>query len=68
MNCSISDQEGYLLRVRTGDTQAYEFIWKRRGQKDVRLKPVRDGNDVLLEVPALEGWDFGWIAVQPSGK
>ena len=68
MNCSISDQEGYLLRVRTGDSRACEFIWKRRGQKDVRIKPLRDGNDVLLEVPVLEGWDFGWIALRPLKK
>lgn len=71
MNCSISDQDGYLLRVRTGDpdnARAYEFIWKKRGQKDVRLEPRYDGGDVLLDIPMLEGWDFGWIAVQPSRK
>ena len=66
LNCSISDQESYTLRLRAGDSEgapAPKFVWKRQGQKDVVLKPERDGDDYVLAVPGLPGWEFGWIAV-----
>lgn len=66
LNCSISDQESYKLRLRAGEnvgSPAPRFVWKRQGQKDVILKPERDGNDYVLTVPGLLGWEFGWIAV-----
>ena len=66
LNCCISDQPSYTLRVRTGDDDVanIRFVWKRQGQKDVRLKPREEGNDIILTVPELDGWEFGWIAVE----
>lgn len=66
LNCSISDQD-YTLRLRTGDPDRSplpEFVWKKQGESDVTLKPVRNGKDVILTIPTLEGWSFGWIAVK----
>jgi len=66
LNCSISDQESYTLRLRVGDLGGIEvprFVWKRQGHGDVVLRPERDGNDFILTVPGLPGWEFGWIAV-----
>ena len=71
LNCSISDRENYIIRLRTGDPEGSPlpgFVWKRQGERDVILKPVRDGSDVLVTVPSLEDWTFGWIAVERKGK
>lgn len=70
LNCCISEQESYTLRLRLGkdvkDAEALKksFVWKKNGCKDVRLKPRYEGRDVVLEVPNLEGWNFGWIAIK----
>ncbi len=64
LNCSISKQDSYTLRLRTGNPSLKSFTWKKNGCKDVKLKPVPDGDDVILTVPMLEGWNFGWIAVE----
>ena len=67
MNCSISDQDSYTIRLRPGGPEGSRlprFVWKRQGCRDEVLKPVTDGDDVLLTAPGLGGWDFGWIAVE----
>jgi len=66
LNCSISPEERYTLRLRLGaeDDVLPKFVWKKQGCRDVTLRPVRDGKDILLEVPVLEGWNFGWVAVE----
>ena len=70
LNCSISEQEGYTLRLRLdknvkeAKTLNKTFVWKKNGCKDVRLKPKYEGRDVVLNVPNLEGWNFGWIAIK----
>ncbi len=66
LNCSISEQESYTLRLRLGrdvNIGKKKFVWKKNGCKDVKLKPKYEGDDVILTVPELEGWNFGWIAV-----
>jgi len=66
LNCSIAPEESYTLRLRLGPREekgAPKFVWKKQGCRDKVLKAVRDGDDYLLTVPALEGWNFGWIAV-----
>ena len=66
LNCSISPEERYTLRLRLGaeEDTLPKFVWKKQGCRDVTLRPVRDGKDILLEVPVLEGWNFGWVAVE----
>ena len=64
LNSSITPEDSYTLRLRPGRQNAKRFIWKKNGEKDKRLKPQYVGNDVLLTVPALEGWNFGWIAIE----
>lgn len=66
LNCSISDQASYTLRLRTGAPEGSpmpSFVWKTLRYRDIRLKPERDGQDVILTVPSLGGWSFGWLAV-----
>lgn len=67
LNCCISDQENYILRLRTGDPKGSpipDFVWKRQGMKDIVLKPVREGEDIIVNIPLLEDWSFGWIALE----
>ncbi|MBR5175873.1 MAG: hypothetical protein IKW89_08075 [Bacteroidales bacterium] len=66
LNCSISDQDSYTMRLRACDPhgcKAPRFVWKRHDRRDIVLKPQRDGDDYILTIPGLPGWDFGWIAV-----
>lgn len=64
LNCSISEQESYTVRLRTGGKRP-TFIWKKNGQKDVRLKASYTAEgDAIVQVPNLEGWNFGWIQVK----
>ena len=65
LNCTISEEESYSLRLRLGEQQqSKKYIWKKNGEKDRLLKARQEGQDVLLEVPNLEGWNFGWIAIE----
>lgn len=67
LNCSISPEESYTLRLRTGlheGDPAPKFVWKKQGCRDQVLHAEKDGEDFLLTVPVLEGWNFGWIAVE----
>ena len=65
LNCSISQEDSYTLRIRTGASgKAPRFVWKKLGCRDRVLRAERDGEDFILEVPALEGWNFGWIAIK----
>lgn len=64
LNCTISEEECYTLRLRLGPSQQpRRFVWKKNGVRDQVLSARREGSDVIVEVPALEGWNFGWIAV-----
>lgn len=65
LNCTISEEERYTLRLRMGPSQQHcRFVWKKNGVHDKVLHPRYENGDVILEVPMLEGWNFGWIAVE----
>jgi len=67
LNCSISEVDSFTLRLRPGTSENNrkpKFVWKKQGCRDKVLKAERDGSDYILEVPSLEGWNFGWIAVK----
>ncbi len=66
LNCTISEQESYTLRLRVGKDNDREprFVWKHNGHKDRRLKAERIGKDYIVSTPSLEGWNFAWIAVE----
>lgn len=66
LNCSLSREESYTLRLRTGlgDGRNPRLVWKEQGRRDRMVKAVRDGNDLLVTVPGLDGWHFGWLAVE----
>ena len=64
MNCSISEQESYTVRMRGVKQASPRFVWKHNGFKDKVLKAVKDGNDWIVTTPSLEGWNFAWIAVE----
>ena len=67
LNCSISPEASYTLRLRVGpraEARAPKFVWKKQGCRDQVLHAAREGDDYLLTVPVLEGWNFGWIAIE----
>ncbi|MDO4949949.1 MAG: hypothetical protein Q4E55_07285 [Bacteroidales bacterium] len=65
LNCTISEEENYVVRLRLGKGQELKRLtWHRNGQETIVLQPQRDGNDVLATIPQLDGWDFGWIKVE----
>ena len=65
LNCTISEEDSYTLRLRLGEHQhPGKFVWKKNGEKDRVLKARQEGREVVIEVPALEGWNFGWIAIK----
>lgn len=65
LNCSISEQPETQLRLRGCDPDKKQsFVWKRAGRKDLKLRPEYDGGDVLIQIPPLEGWNIGWLAVK----
>ena len=62
---AVSEEDSYTLRLRLGPNQhPKRYVWKKNGVKDLRLRSQQDGSDVLLQVPLLEGWNFGWIAIE----
>lgn len=66
LNCSLSREDNYTLRLRTGSAGdgIPDLVWKEQGVRDRKVKAVRDGNDLLVTVPGLDGWHFGWLAVE----
>ncbi len=65
LNCSISEQSETQLRLRgCGADKKKSYVWKKAGQPDTILRPQYDGTDVLVRIPALEGWNIGWLAVE----
>lgn len=63
LNCSISEQEPVVVRLR-GCSDKKLFLWKQAKKPDIILKSKREGTDMLLTVPAMDGWNIGWIAVK----
>lgn len=64
LNCSISEQPETQLRLRGCDSNKNQkFVWKKAGQPDVILHPQYDGNDAIIQIPQLEGWNIGWLAI-----
>ena len=64
LNCSISEQPETQLRLRGCDSKKNQkFVWKKAGQPDVSLHPHYDGNDAIIQIPQLEGWNIGWLAI-----
>jgi len=62
VNSCISDQENIVIRLRHCPADA-KFIWKSAGNKDLKLKAVKDGEDFLVTIPFAKAWDAAWIAV-----
>ena len=61
LNSSISRYTGIKLRLR-GCASKSRYIWKRPGHKNIRLKAVADGSDVIVTLPAMDGWKTGYIS------
>lgn len=64
INCSISDQEPTTLRMRGCPQGNFKCVWKQALKHDVKLKTERQGNDVVVTVPAIDGWETGWLAIE----
>lgn len=63
LNCSIADWDPVEIRLR-GCYDKSSFVWKEPLKKDVTLKAMKDGSDVILSVPGIAGWHIGWIAIR----
>ena len=65
LNCCISKQDSIRLRLRGCPPEAKRtFVWKKAGQPDEILRPRYEGTDAVVRIPALEGWNVGWLAVE----
>lgn len=62
LNVTITPEEHYTLRLRT-EGRNVSLKWRKNGEKPVKLKGRQDGKDLIVEVPMLEGWNFGWIEI-----
>lgn len=62
LNATISEIPGATLRLRSCPSGS-RFVWKSGGNRDVRLKAVKDGDDYIVTIPAVKAWDAGWIKV-----
>jgi len=64
LNCSISEQPETRLRLRgCGADKKQTFVWKKAGKPDVTLHPQYEGEDAIIAIPTLEGWNIGWLAI-----
>lgn len=65
LNCSISEQGPIRLRLRgCGPETSPIFVWRKAGEKDTVLRPRYEGTDTIVQIPPLEGWNVGWLAVE----
>jgi hypothetical protein len=63
LNARIDRQEPLRLRLRNVAADAATAVWRemRGGRKDVAVS--RDGKDVIVEIPSLSAWNWGWLAL-----
>ena len=66
LNCAISNLNDVTLRLRPGDTDRHSYVWRVNGKRDVRLRPHYENDDVILTIPELPAWQFGYVAVKYS--
>lgn len=67
LSCSLAEEEHLKLRIRPfgtyDDRLPKKYVWKRPGKRDIWLKAKFEGTDVILDIPSLGGWEFGWIKI-----
>ncbi len=62
LNCTISECENIKLRLR-GCPTGKKCVWRKANEKDKTLKQTRNGSDIIVTVPQIEGWNIGYIAI-----
>lgn len=63
LNTTISEQTDITLRLR-GCSDATRFVWHNVGERGCKLSYERDGDDMLVTIPSLQGWFMGWLSVE----
>lgn len=63
LNVSISNQKETTIRLRGCPESNSKVIWKTFGQKDRVLESHYDGQDVVVKLPLLRGWETGWLCI-----
>lgn len=65
LNCSISETGfGPAPPARMSAGGKTHFRLEKAGQPDEILRPRYEGTDAVVRIPALEGWNVGWLAVE----
>ncbi len=65
LNCTISEQEDVKLRLRGCPNGAQtKATWKIADQQDVLLETEWKDGELIVELPAIQGWHIGWIAIE----
>ena len=67
VNASIGELRRIRFRMRGVPTDFEAAIWSALDENDVRLPIVRDGNDAIVEVPSVGGWNGGYLIFE-GGK
>ena len=67
VNASIGELRRVRFRMRGVPTAFGAAIWSALDENDVRLPVVRDGNDAIVEIPSVGGWNGGYLLFE-EGK
>ena len=64
LNCSISEQMTPTTMRLRGCRKGARLEWHQQGEKLKRLKYKVEGDDLIVEIPPLNGWHLGWLSVE----
>ena len=67
VNASIGELHRIRFRMRGVPAAFGAALWSALDENDVRLPVVRDGNDAIVEIPHVGGWNGGYLLFE-EGK
>ena len=66
VNASIGELRRVRFRVRGVPSASGIAIWSAFDENDVRIDVVRDGNDAIVEIPFVGGWNGGYLIFEEN--
>ena len=66
VNASIGELRRVRLRLRGVSQTSRTALWSAFDESDVRLNVVRDGNDAIVEIPSVGGWNGGYLIFEEN--
>ena len=66
VNASIGELRRVRLRMRGVQPASGVALWSAFDENDVRLNVVRDGNDAIVEIPSVGGWNGGYLIFEEN--